>query len=289
MYTLGLSYRRASVFLRCIRVSSDKMTVYRDVMSSGRRAWSRLSSLRCRVSIVGIDGTGQRLAERGNPHSEGVVFVVDDSTGRLVRICLMSEDSSGEIGQLIRDLERELGVERIVTDEHGSYDQIPRECHDLCTAHFKKSKMKRLEELEKAAEQASEKKPDSSLLKRLLRDLKVLRLLLEKALHHPAFREKGGEVAKRVFERWSQARAPGKGKRATLAWTLKQLASDLWTNWDRAWHRTNNASERAIGRCLKIRSKTMRGFKVKENIIGFAALSEALLFCEGEVCLAEVV
>ncbi|MCS6806607.1 MAG: hypothetical protein NZ823_15885, partial [Blastocatellia bacterium] len=52
----------------------------------------------------------------------------------------------------------------------------------------------------------------------------------------------------------------------------KQVALSISDQWSRVWHLTNNDTERTIGLCLKIRSKLMRGFKVKENLLRFVYL-----------------
>ena len=57
-----------------------------------------------------------------------------------------------------------------------------------------------------------------------------------------------------------------------MAGKLKQLAREVYEKWDRVWHETNKATESAIGLCLKIRSKLMRGDKVAEQVSGFARL-----------------
>ncbi|HEX5736510.1 MAG TPA: hypothetical protein VF131_27005, partial [Blastocatellia bacterium] len=49
-------------------------------------------------------------------------------------------------------------------------------------------------------------------------------------------------------------------------------AREIYEKWERVWQTTNNKTEAAIGLCLKIRSKLMRGFKVAEHIKGFAQM-----------------
>ena len=65
---------------------------------------------------------------------------------------------------------------------------------------------------------------------------------------------------------------PAKGKRASPGSKLKALAREIYEKWGRVWQQTNNKTEAAIGLCLKIRSKLMRGFKVAEHIKGFAKM-----------------
>ena len=50
------------------------------------------------------------------------------------------------------------------------------------------------------------------------------------------------------------------------------MSREIYEKWERVWRTTNNKTETAIGLCLKIRSKLMRGFKVAEHIKGFAKL-----------------
>ena len=112
LYALGLSYRGVSSLMSGLGVVEDKMTVLRDVQSAGASALSQLRQVRRRARLAGIDGTGQRLAKRGDPHSEGVIFVVDSGDGRVLDVRLMDEDDSTAVGDLIKELEARFGIER---------------------------------------------------------------------------------------------------------------------------------------------------------------------------------
>ena len=107
LYALGLSYRGVSAAMCAFRVIEDKMTVYRDVQLAGSRALARLHRMKRRVSLAGIDGTGQRLAKPRDAHSEDLVFVVDFGDGRLLEAALVDEQDSTAIGELIADQGRE--------------------------------------------------------------------------------------------------------------------------------------------------------------------------------------
>ena len=73
---------------------------------------------------------------------------------------------------------------------------------------------------------------------------------------------------------------PQKGERAgPCPWyRMRMLTLRLWDNWERlvlfqtegrAWmDGTNNLTERAIGRCGKIRYRTMRGYKTRAGVGG---------------------
>jgi hypothetical protein len=93
--------------------------------------------------------------------------------------------------------------------------------------------------------------------------------------------EDGQQRAKEIYRRQRPARRPAKGKRASPSSRLKALAREIYEKWERVWEQTNNATERIIGQCLKIRSKQMRGFKQSEHIRGFALL-RGWMYCQGD-------
>jgi hypothetical protein len=85
--------------------------------------------------------------------------------------------------------------------------------------------------------------------------------------------------------RYLDARPPGKGERASLAYRLRMLFLDRWNLWPRltryrTWQGprqetvdgTNNGSERAIGWWVKERYRTMRGYKRPKSAINVSRL-----------------
>jgi hypothetical protein len=206
--------------------------------------------------MAGVDGTGQRLAQSGSPHSESLLFVVDFSDGCLLEVELIDEDDVDGVKALIKDLEAEYGIELWVTDEHTTYPRaISQDRHLLCTTHFKKNKLRRVRELRPEARSET-----------MRRDLDELEKLLREAPSD------GQQRAGEIYRRQRRVRRPAKGKRASPQSRLKALAREVYEKWERVWRQTNNATERAIGQCLKVRSKLMRGFKESEHIRGFARL-----------------
>ena len=182
--------------------------------------------------------------------------MVDFSDGHLLEVELIDEDDAQQVAALIKDLEAKYGIEVWVSDEHKSYEQaIPKERHLLCTAHFKKSKMRRIKELKEQV-RSDRMKADLEALEELLKEAPV----------------DGQAVARQIYQRQKRVRRPAKGKKASPGSRLKALAREIYEKWERVWQETNNQTEAAIGLCLKIRSKMMRGFKVAEHIRGFAHL-----------------
>ena len=256
LYALGLSYEATAQVMTALGAPESDTSVYRDLRESMARVKALHRRGRRQVRVAGIDGTLQRLAQPGSPHHESLLFVVDFSDGGVLEVEAIDEEDADSIAALIKDLEAAYGIETWVSDEHRSYAQaIPQERHFLCTTHFLKNKLRRVRELQQQAQS-----------ERQQRDLQELEGLLR------APPEDGKQRAQQLYRRQRRVKRPQKGKPLSVAGKLKQLAREVYEKWDRVWQATNNATESAIGLCLKIRSKLMRGFKVGEHISGFARL-----------------
>jgi hypothetical protein len=231
-------------------------SVYRDLLESMQAVTSLHKRGRRKVRVAGIDATYQRLAQAHNSHHQSRIFVVDFSDGQLLGVGLLDEDDAGAVAALIKDLEAKYGIELWVSDEHRSYDQaIAKERHLLCTAHFKKAKLRRIKELKEEV-RSGRMKADLEALEELLKD-------------GP---ESGQQRARQIYLKQRRVKRPARGKRASPGSKLKAIAREIYEKWGRVWEQTNNATERAIGLCLKTRSKQMRGFKVAEHIKGIAQM-----------------
>ncbi len=230
--------------------------MYRDIVESMQAVTSLHNRGQRKVRVAGIDATYQRLAQPQLAHHESLVFVVDFSDGQLLEVELLDEDDAQAIAALIKDLEAKYGVEVWVSDEHPCYTQaIAPSRHLLCTAHFKRAKLRRIKDLKQQVRS-----------ERMKQDLDAL----EELLKHPP--EDGQQVARQIYLRQKRVRRPAKGKKASPGSKLKALDREIYEKWERVWQTTNNKTEAAIGLCLKIRSKLMRGFKVSEHIKGFAKM-----------------
>ena len=253
-YALGLSFEAVATVMTSLGASESDTSVYRDLLESMQSVKGLHKRGHRKVAVAGIDATYQRLAQPNNSHKESLVFVVDFSDGQLLEVELLDEDDASAVAALIKDLEAKYGIELWVSDEHRSYDQaIAPDRHLLCTAHFKKAKLRRVKDLKQ--EVRSEK---------MKRDLEAL----EELLNDPP--SDGQEIARQIYLRQKGVKRPEKGKRASPGSKLKGLAREIYEKWERVWQVTNNQTEAAIGLCLKVRSKLMRGFKVAEHIKGFA-------------------
>lgn len=246
LWAMGLSLRGAKVILAVLGTSLSHQTVWRDGIALGRQAAARRA--RGPVRVLGVDGTGARLAGR----SSGVVVAVDMGTGRPVAFVELDERDPQAVRLWLAPLVEQLGVEVLVTDDLGSYRSVCGALHvehGTCLFHTKRWVGRALKELADQLDAAWQ--PTLEDIADLLDDL-------------PA---DGGY---RLMEAAQQVHAPPpmKGEEATPDYRLKVLMIRL----SQSWHRillhqrrpdvptTNNRSEQAIGR-FKTRVKTMRGLK----------------------------
>ena len=89
-----------------------------------------------------------------------------------------------------------------------------------------------------------------------------------------------------LYERYANARKPGKGKKYNVAFRMRNLFLDRWNLWPRlTFYRTwkdddenlildgtNNHCERSIGWWVKERFRTMRGYKQEQNALNVSRL-----------------
>ena len=252
-YMLGLSYRAVEAITASLECGVGKSTVERDVAEAGQKAEElHQAGARLKIKLVSVDGTGAAMAGQ----NRGMLFCVDPVGGRLLRVVYASEEDLAAVRKHIREVMASCGAQVLRTDEHSVYQKaaeqlgIPR--HELCAAHWLKSKQCRVRQLREQA-CASGRTPD-------LVGLDELREILR---HRPRSHDPPEELM-RLVRRYIGCRAPKRGGPASLPYRIKQLLLHVertWSRVSRAPDPTNNTTERLIGLCYKIRAKTMRGFK----------------------------
>jgi len=273
LYVLGLSYRQVAKVIQALGCKGSKSSIERDVSVAGQKAEILHSQRpRLRVNILGVDGTGARMAGKKRA---GVLFFVDIQTGKLISVEPVKETDSKRLREHVLRVMREFEAEQLRTDELNVYKGIvPEEQHTICFAHWLKNKCRRAWQLHRQL------KTEGMLFE--AEDM----LDLLKLLHaEPRSQSVPAEVERKV-RRYINCR------RGTL-WKVNQLLQDIERTWQRVSSedvdRTNNATERVIGLTYKIRAKTMRGFKSWDKALSHPYLSEYLRGNEGICDLRKVV
>jgi transposase-like protein len=271
-YMLGLSYRKAEAFLAAWGCPSGKSSVERDVAAAGRRAEQLHAAGRgVHVRVLGVDGTGAAMAGR---HA-GVLFFVDVADRRLLCVAWAQETEPAKVRRHVARVMAAVGAEELRTDEHSVYEGIvPEGRHRLCLTHWRKSKGKRAFDLHRQA-----LVEDRWLEARTMEELLALLRLQPRPPTVPPTLE-------RLVRRYINARRGLPGK-------INQLLQHVERTWqkvsDDPVDPTNNATERIIGLTLKIRAKTMRGFKNRQKVVQHAYLASFLRGADGACDLREVI
>jgi hypothetical protein len=256
LYMLGLSYRGVERFLPLLECVGSKSSIERDVAAAGQRASDlHRESPGVRVRILGVDGTGAAMAGR----DAGLLFFVAIGGEGLVGVEAIDQEQTEKVRRHVAKVMATVGAEELRTDEHSVYEGIASEGHHrLCLSHWRKSKGKRAFDLHRQA--VSENRPLEA------QTMEDLLSLLRKEPRAPAVPEE----LERLVRRYINAR---KG----LPWKVNQLLQHVERTWEKVSDDpvdpTNNATERLIGLTLKIRAKTMRGFKSMRKVLAHPYLA----------------
>jgi transposase-like protein len=146
LYMLGLSYRAVEAFVHVLGCKGSKSTVERDVGRLGQKARTLHSqSLGMGVQILGVDGTGAKIAGRSR---EGMLFFVDIGTGKLLFVVRANEIDSRQVRQHVQRIIQLVGAKELRTDELSVYDGVVVDgSRTICLTHWLRSKCRRAYEL----------------------------------------------------------------------------------------------------------------------------------------------
>lgn len=133
LYMFGLSYRSVEKFLPLLGCRGSKSSIERDVAAAGQRAKSlHFGAPRMRVRVLGVDGTGAKMAGK----RAGLLFFVDVDKGKLICVEPINETDSAKVRRHVQKVMACVGAEQLRTDELSVYDRIvPEEDHKICLAH----------------------------------------------------------------------------------------------------------------------------------------------------------
>ena len=271
LYMLGLSYRAVADFCRSLEWQTSKSAVERDVRDAGQNAKTlHEEAPRMRVRVLGVDGTGARMAGV----DAGMLFFVDVENQRLVCVEPVQESETKKVRRHIQRVLAQTRAQELRTDELSVYDHTAAAEHTICLAHWLKSKCKRARDLAKQFEAEG--------MTYEAQTMQDLRALLHRYRHGP----KLPEEIERLVRRFLTCRE------GTL-WKANQLLQHIERTWPSVSRDpadpTNNTTERLIGLTYKIRAKTMRGFKNPQKALAHPYLAAFLRGTDGVCHLREVI
>lgn len=273
LYVLGLSYDSVSTFLNALGCGIGKTTAWRDVQAVGPKAEElrrRRRKLRGKVKVIGVDTTIYKV--KGKRIVAGMV--TDALKGEVLELEILDSENGEEIKGWIEELVAELGVEVMISDDADAYKEVAEELgldHQVCISHVRKWVSRRTNQLLEKASGLEGGDPQ-----KFIQDCERIKELVKEL---PA---EGEEEMEGIHLSYTWGPPPGKGEKASPWYQMRMMSLRLWENWsrlrlfkEREWcdeegtkwrlDGTNNVTEREIGRCGKIRYKTMRGYKSEDG------------------------
>lgn len=259
-WALGLSTRSIGSVFAAFGVSIGRMTAWRDVQKEAerlkrKRIWEP-------VRVMGLDGA----YVSGWGKKQPVLVAVDLGDGQPVTIGYINEKDPRAVRRWLEPLVKRLGVSVIVTDDLVAYRIVAEQLgleHQVCQFHVRRWVGRALRELkENLAEEFHEV-------------LAVVQQLID---------ELPPEGGQRLYELWKHipveksARdepfTPTERLRNLLIRLSEHWASYRVFDWQPEVPWTNNQTEQVIGR-MKMRSRTVRGYKTKQGLLNGLMLSGA--------------
>ncbi len=257
VWAMGLSLRHTALVLSLVGMPTSFVSVWRAVQTVGAGI-RRLPA--GQVTVLGVDGTGMRLAGR----TDGVLVAVDMGSGQILDLVLEDERNPSVLIAWLSPLVEQYGVEVLVSDDLASYrvvaDQLGIE-RQGCQFHLLRWVGRALADLQGQLGEAWQ--PTVAEVRHIVR-------------------EGAADGDAQLLELWHTLQQVPHGRAGprtpqTRLWLLILRLSERWQSYRLAADRadvpaTNNRSEQAIGR-LKMRSRTVRGYKSRAGLLHGCALA----------------
>lgn len=283
LYMLGLSYGAVSLALEGLGVYLCKSRVYEVVQAAAER----VPGLKQEQVFKGIRTPalgGDLTSVRCNGRWLSLGLTVDDVTGIVLTLDALPGEDAETLQEWMEPIAAAVGAELLVTDDADGFKTVADDLaleHQVCKGHVKRNTETLIENWKPlvAADSDGSLRAIGVAPEQAVADLERLgELILSRQPEEEA------ELAI-CHRRYLDARPPGKGERASLAYRLRMLFLDRWNLWPRltryrTWQGprqetvdgTNNGSERAIGWWVKERYRTMRGYKRPKSAINVSRL-----------------
>ncbi len=285
MYLLGLSYGAVELMLDALGIFLSKTSVYRAVQAAGEavpgmKRHAIISGYQ--TEAMGADLTGVKCKGKWLP----IGVIVDPINGLVLSIDHLDGEDAQTLQEWIEPIADQIGAHTLVSDDADAFKQAADNSgldQQVCKSHV----VRNTEELTAVLRQGIETDKDASLSaigiskEQALDDLERL----DEWIHSRQPEQQADLQA--LYERYAKARAPKKGKQASIAYRIRNLFLDRWNLWPRlTYYRTwkdkqgnpildgtNNADERAIGWWIKERYRTMRGYKREQSVLNVTRLT----------------
>lgn len=285
LYLLGMSYGAVELTLGALGWAIGKSSVYRAVQAMvdkvGGLSTEELKERKYKAKAVGADVTSIRCNGKWIP----VGIVVDATNGLVISIDALPGEDTEQLKAWLEPILNAVDADVLVTDDADAFKKISDETgrsHQVCKSHVGRNTDALVDELSTLIQfgqdtslKALDVKPEQALT-----DLLALREMI-----HTRRPEEQAKLEE-LYQRYADAPKPGKHKKHSVAYRMRNLFMDRWNLWPRlCFYRnwkdeygneiidgTNNHCERAIGWWIKERYRSMRGYKQERSALGLSRL-----------------
>jgi transposase-like protein len=278
LYVLGLSYGAVEDATTALGCGVCKTTVYNNVQAAGgvaRRQQRQSVHDGGQRPVIGADGTFVKV----KGETVGIEVVVDDQTGELLGLDLITSENHEEILRVLQEIIEEVDPEVLVTDDHGAYNDVIDEtglAHQICRSHVKRNVDAKTASVDQHLAHPEPLPEGVKLTPDDVRDdLARLKALIRERPPD------GEEQLAAMYDRYKDVPTPDSGEKHSVWYRTRMMVTHLWVRWrcltlDQRrgdLDGTNNACERLIGWWIKERYRTMRGYKRAESIRNVVTLT----------------
>jgi transposase-like protein len=284
MYLLGLSYGAVEIVLNSLGIGIGKTSVFRAVQEVARQVpgLKREKLLTgYKTKAVGADVSSVRC----NGQWVTVAIAVDATNGIVLSIDKLVGEAAEQLQAWLEPILDAVDADVVVSDDADAFKKVSDETgrsHQVCKSHVGRNTDALVSELSAMIETGQ----DHSLEiigvtpEQALEDLAALKEMIHSRRPEDQSRLEG------IYLRYANAPRPGKGKKHSIAYRMRNLFMDRWNLWPRlTFYRTwkdedgneildgtNNHCERAIGWWIKERYRSMRGYKQEQSALGVSRL-----------------
>ena len=284
MYILGLSYGAVEIVLSSLGMGIGKTSVYRAVQAvaeqvPGLKREKLLSGYKTKA--IGADVTSVRC--KGEWVTIGIV--VDAVNGMVLSIDELLGEDAEQLKAWLEPIMEAVDADVVVSDDADAFKKVSDETgrsQQVCKSHVGRNTDALVTELSAIIEAGQDHSLDAIGIspEQALSDLGALKEMIHSRRPEDQPRLEG------IYLRYANAHRPGKGKKHSVAYRIRNLFMDRWNLWPRlTFYRnwkdeyeneildgTNNHCERAIGWWIKERYRSMRGYKQGRSALGISRL-----------------
>ena len=284
LYLLGLSYGAVEIVLTSLGIGIGKTSVYRAVQAAAEKVPGMQRERLLdgyRTKAVGADVTSVRCNGKWLP----LGISVDATNGMTLTIDQLPGEDAEQLKAWLEPILDAVDADVLVTDDADGFKKVSDETgrmQQVCKSHVVRNTEALVDELSAIVQTC----PQASLAaiditaEQALEDLANLKALIHSRRPEDQF------LLEQMYERYANARKPGRGKTYDVAFRLRNLFLDRWNLWPRlTFYRTwkdeygnlnidgtNNHCERSIGWWVKERYRSMHGYKREQSALNVSRL-----------------